>query len=66
MPKKSITYEEAIRATLCYLGVIYMIESIEELLRGPSNWKTDNRQEDYSFTRQYTDAAPHSFNKINK
>ena len=62
MPKKSITYKEAIRATLCYLGVIYMIESIKELLRGPSNWKTDNRQGDYSYTRQYTDAAPHSLN----
>ncbi len=39
--------------------------SIEEIVRGPSNWKTDNRQGDFNFTRQYTDAAPLTFKTPN-
>ena len=58
MPKKSISYKEAIKAILCYLGVIYMIESIDVLDRGPSNWETDNRQGDLNLTRHSMDAAP--------
>ncbi len=39
-----------------------MIGSIEELVRGPSKWKIDNRQGDYNFTRQYANAAPLTLN----
>jgi hypothetical protein len=42
MPKKLITYKEAIKAILCYLGVIYMIESNTVLVRGSSIWRIDN------------------------
>ena len=58
MQKKSFTYEEAIKAILCYLGVIIMIESNYVWVRGPSTWGIDNRQGDFNFTRHYTDAAP--------
>ena len=61
MQKKSFTYKEAIKATLCYLGVIIMIGSNCEGVRGPSNWGIDNRQGDFSFTRHYLDAAPLTF-----
>jgi hypothetical protein len=35
-----------------------MIESNYVWVRGPSTWGIDNRQEDFNFTRHYTDAAP--------
>ena len=58
MQKKSFTHKEAIKAILCYLGVIIMIESNYVWVRGPSTWGIDNRQGDLNFTRQYSDAAP--------
>ena len=62
MPKKSITYKEAIKAILCYLGVIYMIESNTVLVRGPSIWRIDNHQGDLNLTCHSTDAAPLNLN----
>ena len=58
MQKKSFTHKEAIKAILCYLGVIIMIESNYVWVRGPSTWGIDNRQGDFNFTRHYMDAAP--------
>jgi hypothetical protein len=65
MQKKSITYKEAIKAILYFLGVIYMIGSIGVLVRGPSNWKIDNHQGDLNLTRHNMDAAPLNFNLPN-
>lgn len=44
---------EAIKALLYFLGVIIMIESNEVLVRGPSNWRIENRQGDLNFTRHF-------------
>jgi hypothetical protein len=64
MPKKSITYKEAIKAILCFLGAIYMIGSIGSI-RGPSNWKIDNNQRDLNLTGHNMDAALLNLNLSN-
>ena len=58
MQKQSFTYIEAIKAILCYLGVINMIGSYDVSVRGPSNWRFDNHQGDFTFNCHFVDAAP--------
>ncbi len=61
--KKSFTYIEAIKAILCYLGVIIMIGSEYVLIRGPTISRIDNNcQGDLNSTRHYTHAAPQILN----
>ncbi len=42
-----------------------MIASNNVLVRGPSNWKTDNHQRDLNLTRHNIDAAPLNLNLAN-
>jgi hypothetical protein len=64
MLKKSFTYIEAIKAILYYLGVINMIGSYDVSVRGPSNWRFDNHQGDFTFNCHFVDAAPPFILKI--